>query len=211
MYDDDDDCDWKEKIMKKMTQFFGKASKMIYITMIMQGVYSIIYAIVNLTQYGQAVSTDYPFQFMFYPQLGDFVNIGGYGDRIVDAWGISAYYWNLVFNPKRTGLFADWWMLAMIYFDDRSVGQMGWYAGCLIPEIVLQFFLFPLFPELDMPMIHWYAFFDSLSKKRSSPAMPYPVQEVQVTEEVFIYNYQTDPYPFPTTNLRYVDGHVSKK
>ena len=100
-------------------------------------------------------------QFVKYPAITDYLKKDEYGDNDIDYWGLSAYVWNNVANPKALGWRFDIVFVYCFAFINYEAFA-GYFIGSLAIEFVMVSIVFSLWPHLDMPMINWYQYFDNL-------------------------------------------------
>ena len=123
-------------------------------------IYRIIYAWANIVQFYPRASSN-AWQFVKYAEITDFLKKDENGDNDINYWGLSAWIWNYVANPKAVAWKYDLiFIYCFAYLNYEAFS--GFFIGALGIEVAFTSLLFNVYPHLDMPMMNWYVFWDNL-------------------------------------------------
>ena len=90
-------------------------------------------------------------------------NERGFAQEDGDWWGLVSWIFQYYFGPGKLSLFADS-ILALSYYLCLDYAKSAFFVGSVIPEVLLEYGLFLIAPELDMPMIEWEDMFGAIQR-----------------------------------------------
>ena len=114
----------------------------------------LFYALINQARYDSVFGMS---GMVHYPNEGFFEKEDG------GVWGYVSYIAQFYFGPGKLSLFADS-ILALSYYLCLNYSAAAFFLGSVVPELIIEYGLFLIAPELDMPMIEWEEMFGAIQE-----------------------------------------------
>ena len=118
--------------------------------------YQLFYALIQI----QIFFTSEPVQVLIrYHNFESYLPEEGF--TIVHLIGFVSYTWQYFFGPKKLSTISDFVMCigfaytALVYNNPNMWPSFVFFLIPFIPEFVIEFFIFPVYPMFDLPFVEW--------------------------------------------------------